>query len=44
MVEFATRLTMAKRRILEDPELYKDDQCSNRVCTIGTVLNKDPVS
>src|SRR5258705_10012555 len=22
MVEFATRLTMAKRRILEDPELY----------------------
>ena len=31
MVEFATRLTMAKRRILEDPELYKDEQCTNRV-------------
>ncbi|XP_028968345.1 PP2C-like domain-containing protein CG9801 [Galendromus occidentalis] len=30
MVEFATRLTMAKRRILEDPELYKDEQCTNR--------------
>ncbi|XP_022657806.1 PP2C-like domain-containing protein CG9801 [Varroa destructor] len=30
MVEFATRLTMAKRRILEDPELYRDEHCTNR--------------
>lgn len=26
MVDFATKLTMAKRRILEDPELYSDSE------------------
>ncbi|KAH9517961.1 hypothetical protein DERF_008573 [Dermatophagoides farinae] len=29
MVDFSTKLTMAKRRILEDPELYSDDDNGN---------------
>ncbi|KPL96859.1 PP2C-like protein domain-containing protein CG9801-like protein [Sarcoptes scabiei] len=29
MVDFSTKLTMAKRRILEDPELYVDDEEMN---------------